>query len=211
MSGEFINIFNVPGRICALELNIESLIEFCYEMKRKDAKGVSYTNIGGWQSKNIRGQIFQEFPELENKLIEEVDLFHDELQFKSIRSMHSWGQKVYRQDIDNIWININQKGHLNDWHNHPQSIFSGCFYLTKSKSQIIFEHPFREFSTHYWDQAILEEPNSANSARWHGPPPEPGELMLFPAWLYHKVDVHEEDTDRISLAFNTIMTKRGRG
>ena len=40
-------------QISELELNIDSLIEFCYEIKRKNEKGVEKTNVGGWQSSNI--------------------------------------------------------------------------------------------------------------------------------------------------------------
>ena len=47
MNEEYLNIFHVPIQISKLELNIDSLIEFCYEMKCKDAEGVKLTNVGG--------------------------------------------------------------------------------------------------------------------------------------------------------------------
>jgi len=48
MNREYLNLFHVPIQIIKLELDIDSLIEFCYEMKRKNEKGVEKTNIGGW-------------------------------------------------------------------------------------------------------------------------------------------------------------------
>ena len=51
--GDYLSLFPVLVQINVLELNIDSLIEFCYEMKRKNEKGVELTNMGGWQSDNI--------------------------------------------------------------------------------------------------------------------------------------------------------------
>ena len=36
---KYLDIFFSPIQINQLDLNIDSLIEFCYEMKRKDEKG----------------------------------------------------------------------------------------------------------------------------------------------------------------------------
>ena len=38
MNMKYLNLFMVPIQINKLELNIDSLIEFCYEMKRKNEK-----------------------------------------------------------------------------------------------------------------------------------------------------------------------------
>ena len=64
MNGEYLNLFSVPIQITELELNIDSLIEFCYEMKRKDEKGAQISNIGGWQSGNIINETHTEFVKL---------------------------------------------------------------------------------------------------------------------------------------------------
>ena len=42
---EYLNLFQVPIQISDLELNIDSLIEFYYEMKQKNEKGVELTNM----------------------------------------------------------------------------------------------------------------------------------------------------------------------
>jgi len=202
MNEEYLNIFHVPIQISKLELNIDSLIEFCYEMKCKDAEGVKLTNVGGWQSDNIFNETHSEFAKLKNKIEEEANLFHHKMQFK----------KIYNQKLGNIWININQKGHLNDYHHHPQSIFSGAFYLIKTKSSIVFQHSFRDIATYYWVDSIVEEWNPVNSGVW-SIEPEPNVLIIFPAWAEHKVIMNEEDTDRISLSFNTVIheTEKGNG
>ena len=87
MNEEYLNIFHVPIQISKLELNIDSLIEFCYEMKCKDAEGVKLTNVGGWQSDNIFNETHSEFAKLKNKIEEEANLFHHKMKFKKIYKM----------------------------------------------------------------------------------------------------------------------------
>ena len=105
---EYFNLFPVPIQITRLELNIDSLIEFCYEIKCKDAEGVKLTNVGGWHSDNVFDETHTEFIKLKNKIEEEANLYHHEIQLK----------KTHHQKLGKIWININQKGHLNDFHIH---------------------------------------------------------------------------------------------
>ena len=68
MNREYLNLFHVPIQIIELKLNIDSLIEFCYEMKRKNEKGIEKSNIGGWHSNNIFNETHTEFVNLKNKI-----------------------------------------------------------------------------------------------------------------------------------------------
>ena len=193
MDEEMRGIFPVPIQVTTLELNIDSLIEFCYEMKRKNEKGVEVSNIGGWQSDNIINETHTEFVKLKNKIEEVAKEFHEKIKFK----------KTLKQEIDNIWVNINQKGHSNDYHIHPYSILSGAFYL-KGSTPIVFQHPFRMINEYYWPNFIIEEPRQGTSGEWRIEP-NPNKLLIFPPWVWHKVLMSKEDTDRISLSFNTQL------
>ena len=177
-----------------LELNIDSLIEFCYEMKRNDEIGVEISNIGGWQSVDVLNETHTEFVKLKNKIEEAATTYHHDIQLK----------KTVKQKITNIWININQKGHSNDFHIHSYSHLSGVFYLTKSKTPIVFQHPFRDITTYFWKNSFIEKWNEVNSGEWNVFP-EPNYLLVFPPWVQHRVLMSKEDTDRISLSFNTIF------
>ena len=196
MNMEYVNLFFVPMQITKLGLDIDSLIEFCYEMKRKDEKGVEISNIGGWQSDNIINETHTEFVKLLNEIDDAVEVYHEEMKFK----------KTIKQKIANIWININQKGHSNEYHIHSRATLSGAFYLTTVKSPIVFRHPFIDITNYYWDESLIEEYNEANSYDWTLAP-EPNTLIIFPAWIWHKVLMNKEDTDRISLSFNTVIHK----
>ena len=192
MDREYLNLFSVLIQITGLELNIDSLIEFCYEMKRNDEIGVEISNIGGWQSVDVLNETHTEFVKLKNKITDAANVYHEDISFK----------KTIGQKLSNIWVNINQKGHSNGYHIHARATLSGAFYLTKGKAPIIFQHPFRDINTYYWEPSLIEEWNGANSGEW-SIEPESNNLLIFPAWFYHKVPLNKEDTDRISLSFNT--------
>ena len=91
MNKEYIQPFSVPIQKTFLELNIDSLIEFCYEMKHKDKEGVELSNIGGWQSDNIINETHTEFVNLKNKIEESANIYHHDIQFKKI-----YGQKILK-------------------------------------------------------------------------------------------------------------------
>jgi len=198
-NGEYLNLFHVPIQISKLELDIDSLIEFCYEMKRKNEKGIVKTNVGGWHSDDIFNETHTEFVKLKNKIKDAVDLYHHEIQLK----------KTYNHKLDNIWVNINQKGHINEYHTHPRAILSGAFYL-RGNAPILFQHPFRDINTYFWNE--IEEWNEVNSGEWRIEP-KPNILLIFPPWVWHKVSMNKEDVDRISFSFNTVIheTEKGNG
>ena len=197
---DYVDLFIAPIQLTDLDLNIDSLIEFCYEMKRKNEKGVEISNIGGWQSDDVINETHTEFVKLKTEIEDAANIFHHEIQLK----------KTHYQKIGNIWVNINQKGHSNEFHDHPHSCFSGAFYLTKSEAPIIFRHPFRDISTYFWGKSIVEGWNQVNSGRWTIEP-IPNMLLIFPPWIQHKVSINKEDTDRISLSFNTVIYEIEKG
>ena len=191
-----LQIFSICIQTSQIELDIDSLTSFCYDIQQKD-RGVVKTNIGGWQSGNIRNNIHPEFVNLLFEIQTAVDKYHNELQFK----------KELKQELDNIWININGKGHSNEYHIHPYSALSGVFYLTDSKFPIIFKHPYDDICTYYWPEEYIESWNNLNSAEW-SILPKKNMLLIFPAWISHKVAMNREDFDRISISFNTRFHKK---
>jgi len=196
LTRENLNIFHVPIQITELELNIDSLIEFCYEMKRKNEKGIIRSNVGGWQSDELVNETHTEFIKLKNKIEEATNIYHHEIQLK----------KTHTQKIDGIWANINQKGHLNQFHDHAFAILSGAFYL-RGSAPIVFQHPFSDITTYFWGKDIVEEWNAANSGSWTIEP-KPNRLLVFPPWVQHQVLMNKDDTDRITFSFNTVIYEK---
>ena len=166
-------------------------------MKRRDKKGRKISNLGGWQSGNIKKNPHPEFVKLLSEIQIAANAYHNKLQFK----------KEYVQKLNNIWININGKGHSNEYHIHAKTAISGCFYLSDSNFPIRFKHPYEEISPYYWHEEFIETFTTFNCGQW-SITPKKNSLIMFPPWLYHKVVMNEEDTDRISMAFNLMCERR---
>ena len=106
--------------------------------------------------------------------------------------------------ITQSWLNVTKPGGYHHEHFHPNSIISGVFYIsTEEDDKITFTDPNAKLK-----ELIKFEPkefNIWNSGSWFFPSVT-NELMLFPSWLEHKVDVNGNATkDRISLSFNTFV------
>jgi|TARA_B100000287_G_C20589874_1_gene763774 uncharacterized protein (TIGR02466 family) len=171
----------------------KDLIKSVYEERRKDSKGRSMTNVGGWQSRawyyetetHVLGDFIQK---------EVVDYFEKNRIFKS-------GAAV---QFLNWWININKKGDYNMKHVHPGSTLSGVVYLQvpKGSGKIIFDSPhmfsnFNEYKS--YSTEIVESFNLYSSIGYET---LPGHFLVFPSDILHGVEVNQSREDRISLSFN---------
>ena len=167
----------------------DEAIKYCYEVRRNNP-GRVISNVGGWQSNPMQytdvidtplAPFFNEILPLLNELAVEVAI---------PRAL----------GFDNIWININKKGNKNKLHYHPNSFFSGVFYLTDKNSKIKFVKN-HDVST-WWQDCVQSKGGTMSTFNEIEYNPQAGNLLLFPAWLQHLVDDQEYDSERISIAFN---------
>lgn len=175
-----------------LDIDNLSLQSKCYELE-KETPGILATNEGGWQSPASSN--FKSFENLFSEFRKHCNYIHSELGFK----------KTLRQEIGNYWININRDKDSNTPHAHPGAFFSGVYYIKAEPraGAISFMHPI---STHPYTipYGVNEFETSYNSSSYMEQP-EPGKLVIFPSWLVHYVQPNRSNSDRISLAFNTII------
>jgi uncharacterized protein (TIGR02466 family) len=142
--------------------------------------------VYGWQTQNIA-----DWEELQ-PLIAQIDSY-----IKYIQT-----HMGYMQDdqLDSMWIQEYDKPHMLEKHKHPNSWYSGAYYLQADP-----ECGPLSLHDHRPDVGIVSYPkNEENTDVSHRIEfkPEAGLLILFPSWCTHSVIMGKENTKRISLSFN---------
>jgi uncharacterized protein (TIGR02466 family) len=162
--------------------------------------GVKVSNTGGWQS---QPDLF-DWPEPEvQKLAAELD--------RAIQQFVSFGQAApVRLNIRRAgWANVNRAGDYNNLHNHPQQHLAAVYYVKASPA-----------GNQGAPDGLLELRDPRPAAGFNGYAtlfsaypmrfaPEPGMLVMFPAFIDHLVHPHHGPEERISLAINIQFADPG--
>jgi uncharacterized protein (TIGR02466 family) len=187
----FINFLAVES----LGLDNEKLEKFCLGKKNASA-GRVVSNGGGWQSDNL-DIAMPELAELFAEVGKRLDEVHRAFEFNPST----------RQVITEAWININQKGHFNYSHDHPGSLFSAVYYVKggADKGELELKTPIAAHTYTISGEMV----GSFNAFTGHAMviPPVTGDLLIFPSWLLHRVNMSQSEEERISIAFNTRAAK----
>jgi uncharacterized protein (TIGR02466 family) len=187
----FINFLAVES----LRLDNEKLEKFCLERKKASA-GRVVSNGGGWQSDNL-DIAMPELAELFAEVGKRLDEVHRAFEFNPST----------RQVITEAWINSNQKGHFNYSHDHPGSLFSAVYYVKggADKGELELKTPIAAHTYTISGEMV----GSFNAFTGHAMviPPVTGDLLIFPSWLLHRVNMSQSEEERISIAFNTRTAK----
>ncbi len=96
------------------------------------------------------------------------------------------------------WVNLLDQGSFNAMHVHCNVLLSGTYYLKvpEGSSPIRFRDP---------RPGVVLSPfvdGGINTCKDQLIRPQEGQLVVFPNWLDHAVDVHEGTEPRISIAMN---------
>ena len=158
----------------------------------KQDKGIVRTNVQGWHS---------------------TTNMHELPQFKKLVDMlYECQRTVYQQEhyesepfLGNMWANINPPGGMNRAHQHPNSLWSGVYYIKEPKNtgHLKIDDPRAS--------AAMSRPRQKSN---NLPPrlyrethyePIAGRCIMFPSWLMHCVDPNESNDIRISVSFNFLQ------
>lgn len=98
------------------------------------------------------------------------------------------------------WINVHDRGGFNFLHMHDNTLLSGAFYLQvpPDSGRLVFRDP---------RPGVLNSPFKGSGPNAHNDvqlAPEAGLVVLFPHWLEHHVEPHENEVPRISISFNAV-------
>jgi len=155
-------------------------------------KGVVKTNIKGWHST--------------------TDMNHKPEYKKLVDLLHEAQRTIYDQEhldsepfLGNMWANINPPGGMNRAHIHPNSLWSGVYYVKASENSGLLrvEDP-RSISLMVRPRMKQGKPPK-RLWREDNYKPKSGRLIMFPSWLNHCVDTNESNDIRISVSFNFMQ------
>ena len=163
--------------------------------KRAEDPGIKRSNKGGWHSNTDftdwggkAGQwLTNQIILLANRNTERVGDEQGPLR---------WGVSA--------WANVNENGAANHRHIHGGCYWSAVYYVRIDEGtggQLVLHDPrVPEIAMH----APRLRFRKSGGERVLKVKPEPGRLIVFPAWLSHEVEAWNGDGMRISLAFNLM-------
>ena len=174
-----------------VQLNNQELAQHIINWSHQD-KGIKKTNVNGWHSQTE----MHTKPEYKS-LLDELFIFMKEI----------WKEEWLDREpvLGNMWANINPPGGYNRPHVHPNTLFSGVYYIKTPPNcgKLVCGDPRPGIQTvlpvriegtppkHLWREVHLE--------------PQEGRIVIFPAWLWHCVEPNESNDIRISVSFNFIQ------
>ncbi len=107
--------------------------------------------------------------------------------------------------IKEMWANVLDHRGRQAMHNHANSFASGVIYLTPThpSAQTVFIKSPGGGDFVFKNDNPGMTPNEFCADRWVSPPPEPGDMVVFPSYLMHAVPPNQ-GRRRITLSFNAI-------
>lgn len=175
----------------------KELSEYIYKLRDEDGNGIERSNKGGWHSKNFDLTVKSS---IQKKFIIKVQEY-------ILNVFQSCGWKTENQNIriTEMWAIINKRDNFNVLHTHPNCYLSAAYYVKAPKKcgRFQVENPNIAKKHSYPEINVRNELNSEGAAI----DISEGDLLIFPAYLPHKVGKNESDEDRIVISFNIDIRK----
>ena len=105
------------------------------------------------------------------------------------------------------WSTITKKGELHHVHHHPNAIFSLVFYVSAEGSKsgnFVFNLQPSGLKQRWNFSFKVKKYNAFNSSSWEYEV-NTGDLIIFPAWMYHYTRENVTDKDRIVIGANYFI------
>jgi uncharacterized protein (TIGR02466 family) len=176
----------------------EQLEDLARRLRQDDMNAARRTNLGGWHyAFDLFALNDPVVSALRDHLEQHVQAFLNQLRKEANPT------KKDRFRLQG-WINVNRTGDENLLHCHPGSFLSGTYYVKTPSpmkgGEIVFRDP-RGPAVAMYETPGIELPWVGSGT---GIPftPAAGQLLIFPAWLEHRVAPFDATGDRISVAFN---------
>ena len=174
-----------------IQLNNQELAQHIINWSQQD-QGVKKTNVTGWHSQTDMHTKPEYKPLVDQLFLAMKEIWKEE-----------WLDREPR--LGNMWANINYKDGYNKPHVHPNTLFSGVYYIKTSPNcgKLVCNDPRPGIQT-VMPARIKGTPPKDLWREVHLDPIE-GRIIIFPAWLWHGVEPNQSNDIRISVSFNFIQ------
>ena len=173
------------------ELDLNQMAQNIIQWSKED-KGVQKTNVNGWHSETNMHEKLEYKP-----LVDEL--------FKMVNEVFNEEWLDGQAKLGNMWANINPPGGYNRPHIHPNSLFSGVYYVKApiNSGQLVCTDPRPGIQTCMPNRKKGEPPKYL----WRDIHLQPKEnrAVIFPSWLWHSVQPNQSNDIRISISFNFVQ------
>lgn len=184
------NLFTSTG--VGTDLQIQNLIEQINNIRHMPSN--YNTNDKCWRSSHIYKDIDWLLAELNVKISEAVDFYKkDVVFFESIKNKKF---EIF------YWTNVNSPMSRNQMHSHKSSLFSGVYYVQGTDTGAL---------------RLINPANILGDCNNFSPftrdfyfNPTDRDLILWPSWIPHEVEINESERDRINIVFD-IKLKKDQG
>jgi uncharacterized protein (TIGR02466 family) len=169
----------------------ENLAAYLKNLRDADPKWTASGGAGVWQSRDDLSR--------SEELAELLSLVNE-----ASRAAISLLQVECTLKITGVWGNISRGRTALHEHTHPNNFLSGVFYvrMPEGAGGIVFKDPRPQ--TRILRPRTLRD-NPLNSLEFEYAATT-GTLLLFPAWLEHGVQPGRTEEERISVAWNLMIT-----
>ena len=178
----------------------QNLIDVCYDLEeKKSSSGVASNIKQGLYESNF------DFFTLENDSIQALLEFcrHSVFQSAHDANRSQWPANArVGINVHESWCHITRTGGYHDMHVHPNSSWSGIYYIRTGECDVHTKNGSNRFYN------PMLPGYSDISTRWcsmnssFDMQPRDGQLIVFPSWIMHSATPYSGTTDRIVVAFN---------
>jgi uncharacterized protein (TIGR02466 family) len=163
------------------------------DKEMKSNKGRVLSNKGGYQTNDISSI-------KDNKVYEDIFI---KPAIELIKNLNCSKSDI-EINLDNFWINSNNKNDYNIMHNHPKANLSGVYYIEvpNDSGNLIFQNHNLLANGINNNYNFFDNPNFYT---YFTIMPKKYDLILFPAELLHFVTPNTSNKKRISVAFNLTL------
>ena len=117
-------------------------------------------------------------------------------------------------EMSGLWAVINKPQTYNSLHHHLKGLtfnyLSGVFYLQvpKDSGALVLHDPRPQSEILAPPKKEGESIHTSSRVLWT---PKTNDLIFFPSWLNHEVEVNNSQEERIVISFNIELKRRNNG